>query len=180
MWGLRRTGILLATAALASCAPAELPVPAPPPVASLPPVEAYTPPPAAAPSVNDEQLRCLALTVYWEGKTESYRGQVAIAHVVLNRTRDPRFPKTICGVVKQGGHLPLLQCQFSWWCDGKSDTPTDAAQWATAQKIARSETAPGASDPTGGALYFHNGAVKPDWARLHKRTAAIGDHVFYR
>lgn len=177
MWGHRRLAILIATVAVASCA-TEPPVPAPPPpVASLPPFETYHPP---AVVYSEEQLHCLALTVYWEGKSESHQGQVAIAHVVLNRTRDPHFPKTICGVVKQGGHRPLLQCQFQWWCDGKSDKPTNAAQWDMAQKIARSETEPGARDPTGGALYFHNGAVKPDWARVRTRTAQIGQHTFYR
>jgi spore germination cell wall hydrolase CwlJ-like protein len=177
MWGLRRLSILCAVAALASCAP-EPPVPAPPPpVTLLPPPQPVTPP---APSQADDQLACLALTIYWEGKSESYQGQVAIAHVVLNRARNPDFPNTICGVVKQGGHLPRLQCQFHWWCDGRSDKPTDAAQWDTAQKIARSETQPGAHDPTGGALYFHNGAVMPGWSRTRTRTAKIGQHTFYR
>jgi spore germination cell wall hydrolase CwlJ-like protein len=132
------------------------------------------------PPYGDDQLMCLALTIYWEGRSESRVGQVAIAHVVLNRVKDSRFPRTICGVVKQGGHLPRGACQFSWWCDGKSDTPTDAAQWAMAQKIAREEARPGAGDPTGGSLYFHNGLVKPAWARSMTRTVAIGDHVFYR
>jgi spore germination cell wall hydrolase CwlJ-like protein len=152
-------------------------VPAPPP-----PVTLLPPPEPVSPATNyggDDQLSCLALTIYWEGKSESQQGQVAIAHVVLNRTRNPNFPNTICGVVHQGGQQ-RLKCQFHWWCDGKSDTPTDAAQWETAQKIARSETQPGAKDPTGGALYFHNGAVTPDWSRTRTRTAKIGQHTFYR
>lgn len=175
MWGFRRVAILIATAALASCV-SEPPVPAPPPIAMLPP-EPVKPP---APSYEEEELRCLALTIYWEGKGESYQGQVAIAHVVLNRTHSPSFPNTICGVVHQGGQGTRLQCQFHWWCDGKSDTPANAAQWDTAQQIARSETQPGAQDPTGGALYFHNGEVSPDWSRTRTRTAKIGQHTFYR
>jgi spore germination cell wall hydrolase CwlJ-like protein len=178
MWGLRRLAILIATVAVGSCAP-EPPVPAPPPpVALLPPQPAE--PPAPTPSYSEEQLSCLALTIYWEGRSESRRGQVAIAHVVLNRAHDPNFPDTICGVAHQGGQTPRLRCQFHWWCDGKSDTPTNAAQWEAAQKIARSETQPGAHDPTGGALYFHNGTVRPDWSRVRTRTAKIGQHTFYR
>jgi hypothetical protein len=175
MWGPRRLAILIA-AALASCTP-EPPIPAPPPpVTLLPPPAPITP----APSYADTELSCLALTIYWEGKSESQQGQIAIAHVVLNRTRSASFPNTICGVVHQGGQTPRLQCQFHWWCDGKSDKPTNAAQWETAQKIARSETQPGAEDPTGGALYFHNGTVSPDWSRTRTRTAKIGQHTFYR
>jgi spore germination cell wall hydrolase CwlJ-like protein len=176
MWGFRRLSILSAVAALASCAP-EPPVPAPPPPVTLLPPQPVAPP---APRDADDEMRCLALTIYWEGKSESREGQIAIAHVVLNRSRSPDFPNTICGVVHQGGQASRLQCQFHWWCDGKSDRPTDAAQWDTAQTIARSETEPGARDPTGGALYFHNGQVKPGWSRTRTRTAKIGQHTFYR
>jgi spore germination cell wall hydrolase CwlJ-like protein len=135
---------------------------------------------AELPRFNADDMRCLALTIYWEGKSESREGQIAVAHVVLNRLKDPRFPHTICGVVRDGGARPLHQCQFSWWCDGKSDNPTDAAQWDEAQKIAREESKPGAPDPTHGALYFHNGTVKPSWTRVRTRTAQIGRHTFYR
>ena len=125
-------------------------------------------------------MNCLALAIYWEGKGEPHTGQVAVAHVVLNRLKDPRFPKTICSVVKDGGNSRRGQCQFSWWCDGKSDTPTNAEQWALAQEIAKSETRPGVTDPTGGALFFHNRGVTPRWSRARMRSAAIGDHYFYR
>ena len=56
--------------------------------------------------------------------------------VVLNRVNDDRFPNTICEVVKQGPtrkswkdptvKIPIKhRCQFSWFCDGKSDNPKD-------------------------------------------------------
>jgi spore germination cell wall hydrolase CwlJ-like protein len=135
---------------------------------------------AAIPRYSADDMNCLALAIYWEGKGETRTGQAAVAHVVLNRLKDPRFPKTICGVVKDGGDARRGQCQFSWWCDGKNDTPTNAEQWALAQEIAKSETRPGVTDPTGGALYFHNRGVAPSWSRTRTRAASIGDHHFYR
>jgi len=172
----RAATALVLSLLLASCATETAGPPPTPAVASLPSAPVVPP----VPSYDEEELRCLALTIYWEGRSESHAGQVAIAHVVLNRMRAPQFPRTICGVVHDGGTHPLHKCQFQWWCDGKSDSPTNAAQWSEAQRIARTETASGARDPTGGALYFHNGAVQPVWTRTRTRTASIGQHIFYR
>ena len=76
-----------------------------------------------------ESLVCLALNVYHEAKNQSFIGQVAVAQVVMNRVRDTRYPNTVCDVVKQGAtykwkpDFPIKnRCQFSWYCDGKSDS----------------------------------------------------------
>ena len=77
---------------------------------------------------------CLALNTYHEAKNQSLVGQIATAQVVMNRVEDNRFPNTICEVVKQGPTRPSWEdpkkeypikhrCQFSWYCDGKDDTP---------------------------------------------------------
>ena len=60
---------------------------------------------------------CLARAVYFEARSESELGQLAVARVILNRTRDPNYPKTICGVVYQGSSQ-RNSCQFSFACDG--------------------------------------------------------------
>src|SRR3546814_3621987 len=126
----------------------------------------------------DAETKCLALTVYWEGKTESRKGQLAIAHTVLNRMRSRDFPGTICGVVSQQSEDGRT-CQFSWWCDGKRDEPADAAAWQTSLAVARQAMA-GGPDPSGHALYFHSAGVRPGWIRHKKRVARIGNHIFYR
>ncbi|HZD53014.1 MAG TPA: cell wall hydrolase [Woeseiaceae bacterium] len=136
-------------------------------------------PAAAAGTDTPRELRCLALTVYWEARSRTAEGQSAVAHVVLNRVASAKFPDTICGVVRQGGERPLHRCQFSWWCDGKSDRPFNAAAWRRSVSAARKAMA-GGHDPTGGALYFHNTTVKPAWIRRKIRTVRIGDHIFYR
>jgi N-acetylmuramoyl-L-alanine amidase len=121
---------------------------------------------------------CLALTLYWEAKSEGPDGMLAVASVVLNRVAHPQFPDTVCGVVKQGGETP--PCQFSWWCDGRSDRPTEARAWATATRIAERALRSAPSDLTSGALFFHNTSIDTPWMRKRERTVQIGRHIFYR
>jgi spore germination cell wall hydrolase CwlJ-like protein len=102
----------------------------------------------------------------------------AVASVVLNRVADPQFPATVCAVVKQGGEAP--PCQFSWWCDGKSDRPMEARAWATASRLAQSALHRPPSDRTRGALFFHNTGIDTPWVRKRRRTVQIGRHIFYR
>jgi len=133
----------------------------------------------AAPSVSpiDSRARhCAALAMYWEARGEGRRGMLAVGAVLLNRVADERFPDTVCGVVYQGGESP--PCQFSWWCDGKSDRPTNQALWAKALGVAEDMLTARPTDPTHGALFFHSTSVQPQWRRT--RTASIGNHIFYR
>jgi spore germination cell wall hydrolase CwlJ-like protein len=133
----------------------------------------------AAPPVGPD-LECLALNVYWEARSQPAEDQLAVAFVTLNRLRSDRFPDSICEVVRQGGEDELHKCQFSWWCDGEPDTPTNEAAWREALDVARQALAGRHVDPTGGALYFHHASVRPDWARKAVPTRTIGQHVFYR
>lgn len=129
---------------------------------------------------NPKQLRCLALNIYWEGRSESRSGRLAIAHVTLNRVDDPAFPNTICEVVHDGGEVPRGRCQFSWWCDGMNDTPKDADAWEDALDIAREVAVLNAPDPTNGALFFHHRSVSPHWSAKLGEVFRIGDHIFYK
>ena len=90
--------------------------------------------------VDPAQLFCMAQNIYFESRAEGESGNQAVAHVVQNRVRDPRFPKTPCGVIQEGRHVESWrtrgvemapeqrqyiprrnQCQFSWYCDGLKD-----------------------------------------------------------
>jgi hypothetical protein len=107
------------------------------------------------------------------------RGQVAVAQVILNRVRSPMFPQTICGVVYQGQMHP--GCQFSFACDGHTDTPRDDAQWALAQDIARKITAGELWLPeVGYSTYYHANYVRPDWVGSMSKIDKIGRHIFYK
>lgn len=125
------------------------------------------------------ELRCLALTVYFEAGGESPQAQRAVAHVVLNRAAHDGFPGDACAVVRQGGEQ--RPCQFNWWCDGRSDRPEPGARWERAQRVARDALAGRSADPTGGALYFHRADLgRLTWTRPLTVAARIGAHVYYR
>lgn len=134
---------------------------------------------AAGREVPPDALRCLALAVYFEAGSEPHAGKEAVAHVVLNRAQHAGFPGGVCGVVQQGGEQ--RPCQFGWYCDGRSDQPTSARMWQSAQEVARDALAGRSDDPTGGALYFAPARTKrPSWTQRLTQVARIGGHVFYR
>jgi len=135
-------------------------------------------PTEAVAASRQEEQRCLALTMYFEARGEGRRGMIAVAWTVLNRVRSPEFPGTPCAVVFQGGETP--PCQFSWWCDGRSDVPREARSWRTAQMLAADMLVDPPPDPTGGALYFHSTQVRAPWRGTVAMTTQIGTHVFYR
>lgn len=126
------------------------------------------------------ERQCLALTVYFESRAETLEGQRAVAAVVLNRVRSDKFPDDICAVVRAGGGGKRGRCQFSWFCDGRSDKPKDGQSWQQALAVADSTLGGEISDPTEGALYFHSTSVKPKWRKKLTKTAAIDNHIFYR
>ena len=139
--------------------------------------------PASAQSAHQPahgaEIECLALTIYFEARGESDRGKVAVANVVLNRVLDPSFPDAVCAVVKQGGEAPLHQCQFSWWCDGLSDEPTDLISWQQSYWVAHLAYWGLLDDPTQKALWYHADYVHPSWKDALAQGPTIGQHIFY-
>ena len=127
---------------------------------------------------ESDDVRCLALTVYWEARAEGRKAMEAVAWVALNRRKNPNFPNTICEVVREGGENP--PCQFSYWCDGEPDTPQNQDVWTLAKEIAAQMLENPPRDPTGGALFFHSVELAPPWTKKRKRTVEIGRHIFYR
>ena len=126
------------------------------------------------------EIECLALNIYHEARGEPMRGQLAVGHVVLNRVADRRFPSSVCGVVRQGEENRLHRCQFSWWCDGRSDRPRDAEAWRESKALARTVFWGFSKDPSQGALWYHATYVKPLWRKALDRGPKIGEHIFYR
>ena len=134
----------------------------------------------ALPSADgDAQWQCLAQAIYFESRGEPIEGQVAVAEVVLNRVDDRNFPKTICGVTNQGVGSGR-GCQFSYACDGLSDSMKSALPRERSEKLAALMLDGRPRTVSGGATHFHTRAVRPDWSRRFTRTAAIGHHMFYR
>jgi N-acetylmuramoyl-L-alanine amidase len=131
-------------------------------------------------------LVCLAMNIYWEARSQSTAGQIAVAQVVINRVNDSRYPDSVCNVVTQGvrhsgSDLPVRhKCQFSWFCDGLKDYPTDHKAWAKSMMVAISVLDGKTVDMLDGATHYHAVNVHPDWARTKTRTARIDNHIFYR
>jgi spore germination cell wall hydrolase CwlJ-like protein len=154
------------------------PVPEQPPEPARQPAPVPLPEPGVShrPEAPDAEARhCMALAMYWEARGEGREGMLAVGSVVLNRVDDHRFPGSVCGVVRQGGETP--PCQFSWWCDGRSDRPTHRGQWTASLTVADELLSARPSDPTGGALFFHSTSIQSPWRRT--QTARIGNHIFY-
>lgn len=119
----------------------------------------------------DPELRCLAGAVYFESRGESLVGQLAVAHVVLNRARSGRFPKSLCGVVHQ-------KSQFSFVRGGKMPAIRNGSQWNNAVAIAQIARDGSWKNHAPGALFFHARYVSPGWRKT--RIAQIDNHIFYR
>ncbi|MFW2831426.1 cell wall hydrolase [Sphingomonas sp. ID0503] len=122
---------------------------------------------------DDRDEACLASTIYYEAKSESLEGQLAVAEVVINRSKSGKFPAGICSVITQPS-------QFGFVRAGRYNTPPQSsAAWKKAVAIARiamdGEWQSEASD----SLYFHAARVRPSWPGA-KRVAQIGAHIFYR
>lgn len=126
----------------------------------------------------DDAITCMARSIYWESKGGKAPDMEAVASVVMNRLGHEGFPDTVCGVVKQGSETG--SCQFSWWCDGRSDSVQEEARYAIAKEIARKALNRQLDDRTRGALYFHDRHVSPDWARGYVKTTETSDFLFYK
>lgn len=138
----------------------------------------------AAPQNPNQDLHCLALNIYHEARSESLAGQYAVADVVLNRVESRDYPNTICGVVYQAklweGHPVRDMCQFSWYCDGKSDTPKETDAWYRSLMIAVNIVHQGKfRGLTEGATHYHTNYVNPKWNKSMDFIGRIGDHLFY-
>ena len=138
------------------------------------------------------EVECLAKNIYFEARGESIFGQIAVAQVTLNRTKDHRFPDNVCGVIYQAKlstwwkethnrNVPVRNmCQFSWYCDGKSDNPKDLKSWKQALHVADTSLRGEYIDVTEGALWYHSKKVNPEWSSHFTKTTVIDNHYFYR
>ena len=144
---------------------------------------------AYASSYADDRF-CLAQNIYFEAGNQPYAGRVAVANVTLNRVDDLQFPNDVCGVVYQskayytswkGEVIPKRgMCQFSWYCDGKSDEPKDSKTWIESIRIADQVLEEIKIDVTDGALWYHADYIYPYWADHLERVIQIEDHIFYK
>jgi len=118
--------------------------------------------------LNSNDLNLLSHAVYGEARGEPFEGQVAVAAVLITRLKDPRFPKSIAGIIYQPG-------AFSSVNDGQINLSPSA----NAIKAAR--MAMNGWDPVPGAIYFFAPSKTKNrfiWSR--PQIKQIGNHIFTR
>lgn len=164
--------------------PSELSGQAPPPQAEQLSPEPLAPAPitaasltalvAAQPVAEDvsAEMKCLASAIYFESRSESLSGQLAVGRVIVNRTRSGRFPSSYCGVVYQPSQFSFVHASGLRAADPRSRL------WRNAVAIAQIAHSGSWQSEAEGALYFHAARVSPNW-HLH-RVAQIDHHIFYR
>ena len=133
-------------------------------------------------------VMCLALNLYHEAPHQSLVEQLAVSFVVMNRVESKRYPNTVCDVIyqakfhKSNPTLPIRNaCQFSWFCNGIGDVPTNMKVWDQAQYVARLVVHGDVPNFMEGAEHYHATYVYPSWGvnNVDKKVAQIGAHIFY-
>jgi spore germination cell wall hydrolase CwlJ-like protein len=122
----------------------------------------------------DQETNCLATAVYFEARGESLEGQLAVAHVVMNRAASGRYPPSWCATVKQ-------PAQFSFVRHGQFPAVDTASYaWRTAEGIARLAAANVVPSVPTDVLWYHADYVAPSWGYRLNMVEKIGQHIFYR
>ena len=148
--------------------------------------------------ITQDQAVCLAQNMYFEARNQSWRGIIAVGMVTLNRVSDNRFPDVLCDVVKQGptskwwfktkGKIVPIRhkCQFSWYCDGKSDKIPKFdielynAIFVKAVRMIGAYNWGSLDDMTKGSTHYHADYVYPEWRAQKTKMIQIGNHIFYK
>ena len=126
----------------------------------------------ALPATISPEIECMAGAIYFEARSESLAGQLAVARVIVARTASGRFPASYCGVVYQPS-------QFSFIRHGTMPAINRANRlWQNAVRIAMIAHRGAWKSPAEGALFFHAARIGPMGGRT--QVARIENHVFYR
>lgn len=149
-------------------------------------------------NIDTEEAYCLAENIYHETRGETASGQVAVATATLERLSDERYPRTICGVVKQAKINPRTKkpyknkCAFSWYCDGKNNKISfytkdgkliehRVQMFVMASTVAAMTISNQLHPVCKGSNYYYNpDKANPAWASMYTAKCTIGNHVFLR
>jgi len=127
------------------------------------------------------EIQCLTENIFFESRSESRKGKLAVAFVTMNRLDQKKYGSSICSVVyfKNKG-----VCQFSWVCDknlmGKRHSIKNIVQYQEARIIAEKVyfNKQSLMDPTFGSTHFHSNKIYTN-CKI-KKTVTIGNHIFYK
>nr|WP_255298356.1 cell wall hydrolase [Brevibacillus dissolubilis] len=118
--------------------------------------------------LSQNDIKLMANAVYGEARGEPYIGQVAIASVIINRSKSPNFPESPAAVIFE----PRA---FTAVADGQIYlTPNPKAKKAVRDAMR-------GWDPTGGCTYYFNPATATSkWIWGRPQVKRIGKHIFCR
>lgn len=126
----------------------------------------------AVPAQLSDELRCLAGAIYFEAKSETLAGQLAVGRVIVARATSGRFPTSYCGVVYQPSQFSFVRGH------AMPSVNTASRDWIEATKIALIADRGAWRSPVEGAMFFHAARVAPSWGKT--RMARVDNHIFYR
>lgn len=116
--------------------------------------------------IDTGDVYLLARLIHGEARGEPYEGKVAVGAVVLNRTRDSRFPNTMAGVIYQPGAFDAVD-------DGQINITPDASS------INAARDALNGWDPSYGCVYYYNpDTATSSWIWSRQIVLSIGKHNF--
>jgi spore germination cell wall hydrolase CwlJ-like protein len=135
----------------------------------------------------EQEIKCLADNIYFEGRNQTKRGKLAIGLVTINRVKSKHYPNSICEVVWQqstDSRTGKKVAQFSWTLDGKPDKVANKPVYKRIRRIAQAMIYEGTLDNlydfTEGATHYHADYVDPYWSNSMRMIAQIDNHIFYR
>jgi len=134
---------------------------------------------------SEYDIECMVEAIYHEARSEGFIAQIAVGNVILQRVKDKRYPNTVCDVVHQAkkwkGKLIKNKCQFSYYCDGKSEKFKELD--ALLEVIDTSELILNGVmlEQTIGATHYHTFHVSPHWSHSPTfiKLGRVGSHIFY-
>lgn len=116
--------------------------------------------------VTPQEVDLLAHMVYGEARGESQEGKVAIAAVILNRTRDVKFPHNVKDVMFEPDAFTAVS-------DGQFNLRPDQTAYEAVDEALKG------ADPTDGALYYWNPQTATSgWVWSRTVIKQIGQHLF--
>lgn len=131
---------------------------------------------------NSKDLDCLTKNIFFEANTQTMRGKIAVAYVVINRKKDDNYPNSVCGIIYQKTRdkkTGKTVAMFSW-TKNKTSYKIPYQEWHESRAIAECVLTRKCPDYLNGATHFHNTSVVPSWSRKLKFVGKIDDHKYYK
>lgn len=126
--------------------------------------------PAIKADETDPELVCMAKVVRHEAANQPREGQLAVAQLIMNRLRSPKFPKSVCGVVHQPGQF----FNTNAYHPSRGDR-----LWKTAMEVSVEARNAMRESVIGNAIYYNAARTRSAFHAGRKLATTIGDHAFY-